>query len=353
MQRLPLTWFLVAAPLAAPDTLEFRQPERLYYAFETTQVLTATHMSVETGDAGALALPGFDVLAKRMVRVTDEVLERGAQRPAKFRRYIDQALLEVSVEVPVEGKQPRKLRLDGTGGMEGKSVVFTWVPEENEYGRYYDDEEGVEEDLPKLAARCDFAAFLPSDPVEVGAQWEVDPRAFRDFLGPLGGMGFDLRPIGDLQLARTLRLGLGTHMHELFGGDVEGRLTARYAGRREVEGRSVGVIALTAELSARADLTAQAMDYRTQLEREVGIRPLRVDVELALEGEGELLWDLEAGHLFSSSFEGSEKLSAELEAGVEAAEGDEAPERTHQSVRFDGSFQHSGKVERGEVRGKK
>ncbi len=345
---------LAAAPLAAPDTLEFRQPERLYYAFETTQVLTSTHMSVAIGDAAATTLPGFDVLAKRTVRVTDEVLEPGPQRPEKFRRYMDQALLEVDVQVPVEGRKPKKLRLDATGGMEGKSIVFTWVPEENEYGRYYDDEEGVEEDLPKLDARCDFAAFLPGGAVEEGAEWEVDPRAFRAFLGPGGSLGFDLKPIGDLQLARTLRLGLGTHMHELFDGDVDGKLTARYVGRREVEGRTLGVIALTADLEARADLTEQAMDYRTQAEREFGIRPLRVDVRLALEGEGEILWDLEGGHLAATSFEANEHLSAELEAGVAAIEGDEGPpERTRQVVRFDGSFRHSGEVERGAVTGRR
>lgn len=353
MHLTPLPWLLAATPLLTAETLEYRQPERLHYAFETTQVLASERMSLAVGDSAEMTLPGFDVLAKRTVRVTDELLERGPRFPAKFRRYMDQALLEVDVEVPVQGGKPKKLRLDATGGMEGKSVVFTWVPEENEYGRYYDDEEGVEEELPNLEARCDFAAFLPEGPVEVGTEWEVDPRAFRSFLGPCGSMGFDLRPIGDLQLARTLRLGLGTHMHELFAGDVRGRLTARFEGRREVEGRSLGVIALTADLEARADLADRAMEYRTQAERELGIRPLRVDVSLSLDGEGELLWDLEGGHLAASSFEADEELSVELEIGTTRAEGDEAPERTRQAARFEGKLRHAATVERGEVRGRR
>ena len=341
---LALTLLAPAEPVPAPaETLRYAPAEGALLRREhhVRHVLTTRALRFRSGEAERVSSQGFDVATRLELLVTDRVDALGQGRPELMRRAFDRARLDVDVRVlpPGSGK-PMPIQFDTTGAFEGRSVVFTWVPEEQEYGRYYDAEEGVEEDLPRLLEDLDFRGFLPAGPVEEGATWDVDPRELRHVVGPGGFLGFDLAQAGDILLARALRGGLGTHVHELFGDEVEGRVKATYGGVREVEGRRLGVIALELDVDTRSDLTELARRSRTTAELESGMEVEAALVELELEGQGELLWDLAGGHAASAELAGEERVKALTRLSL-PGEGDETVE---QELELAGTFASEASV---------
>jgi hypothetical protein len=64
----------------------------------------------------------------------------------------------------------------------GTSVVFTWVPEEGAYGKYYDAREASESALRDLTEDLDLRALLPASAVAVGDTWTASAAGLRDVL---------------------------------------------------------------------------------------------------------------------------------------------------------------------------
>jgi len=96
-----------------------------------------------------------------VLRTLDEYLEVGNGRPLRLRRVFERS----------------------GNPLEGTSVVFTWVPEEGAYGKYYDAREGPESALRELAEDLDLRALLPASAVAVGEHWQVSGETLGDVLG--------------------------------------------------------------------------------------------------------------------------------------------------------------------------
>lgn len=343
MQILPRSLVAAAVLLPlwhpAPAATERLAPERLTYApapglpvryeHEVDHLLTTRAMRTREEGGEAVTGQGMDTATRLRLSVTEVVLEPGPERPARFRRLYDRAHLGAEVRLVHQESLP-PMKLDTGGAVEGKSVVFTWVEEEGEYGRHYDAEEWVEEELPRLAHEQGFRAFLPPGEVEPGASWRVDPLELRHAVGPGGALGFDMARIGDPALGRTLRAGLGTHMYEAFGEVLEGELVCTYRGRREVEGRDLAVIELRFQVTARGDLTRLMNRSRSPVELDAGFRIELYHLDLTLDGQGEILWDPRGGHLASATFSGQETVVARMRA-VSAT-------RVDQDIELEGSF---------------
>lgn len=313
---LSLALLIPGTPSGGPDQLEHAPPTNgvLRREHSVRHSLTARALRLKNAQGEHLGEGGFDVVSRLELLASDRVLEPAPLRPQKLRRAFDRARLNVDVGVlQPGGEAARPYKLASTGVFEGKSVVFTWVEEEQGYGRYYDEEEGVEEDLAWLLVDLDLAAFLPPDPVEPDATWRVDPLALRHVVGPGGYLGFDLTQIGDVPLGRALRGGMGTHIYEAFGELAEGEVKATYRGRREVDGRELAAIELVFQAKVRADLTALMNLARTTGEIDGGLEIEKYLLELELEGSGEILWDVAGRHLARSTFSGEEVVRASMQ----------------------------------------
>lgn len=97
----------------------------------------------------------------RVLRTLDEYRKVGAGRPLLLRRTFEEA----------------------PSPFAGTSVVFTWVPEERGYGKYYDAREASESALRDLTEDLDLRALLPASPVAVGDTWTVSATGLKDVLG--------------------------------------------------------------------------------------------------------------------------------------------------------------------------
>lgn len=334
-----LALLLLALPGGSAERLEYGPPPGGLVRREVSlrHALSTRALRTRSEEGEQLGAGGFDVVSRLELLASDRTLESGTGRPQKFRRAFDRARLNADVGVlQAGGDPPRPLKLASTGGFEGKSVVFTWVEEERDYGRYYDEDEGVEEDLARILVDLDLAAFLPSGPVEPGDSWKVDALALRHVVGPGGFLGFELSGIGDVPLARSLRGGLGTHVHEAFGTVSEGDVRATYRGTEQVEGRELQRVEVEFRARAHADLTSLMNLARTTNEVDAGLEIEEYRLDLQLAGTGEILWDAAGRHLARASFQGEETVRARSRMLV-ASEG----KPYDQELELVGSFEYA------------
>jgi len=144
--------------------------------------------------------------------------------------------------------------------LDGTSVVYTWIPEESAYGKYYDALESSELALRDLPEDLDLRALLPTGGVAPGEAWSVPVPKLKDVLAPLGD------PVPGLA-----------------GNSGECKLTL--ASVSEQRGRSLATIELALKLES---------DTRS------------------FEGRGTLVWDLGARRAASFDLQGSQTQRSAL-----------------------------------------
>jgi len=307
--------------------------------FEVKHFLAVTRSLTRIGEFEEVGQRTFDIRSEEKVQTSDRILEVSEGRPVRFRRYFDRGTLDGFAELSGAGGAVN-LRAVGLSRLKGKSVMFTWVPDDAVFGRYFDAADGVEEDLKDMREDLDLRAFLPGDPVDLGDSWSVPPGAMGDAFSPCGMLSFDFSKSKNISLARTLRLGTGGHLFELFKGDVAGEVTATLASVEEVEGSSVAVVAVKWDMSTNSDLTDLARRNRAVDEMQFKKQLVGMTVGLALEGEGSFRWDLDAGHLLDYEFSSKE----DVQSSVKTQFGDEG-ELREEILEMGGRVVVTGKVE--------
>ena len=169
-------------------------------------------------------------------------------------------------------------------------MVFTWSGEEGEHEvAYAEGEEGDEEDLEGLEEDMDLRGILPDGAVEPGASWDVELGVF-DSLMLLGG---------DVVLLA------GEEEEELLGGDeleenLDGAFRATLLELREQDGVRLAALRLEVDVKTWSD-----EEVAEEGDEEMGEMSGTERTEMAVEAEGELLWDLEHGHALSLALEGT------------------------------------------------
>lgn len=217
--------------------------------------------------------------------IIDEYVESDGGRPRKLRRTYES--LSDSETIDLEGPSGEMDEsTDRESRLEGATVVFTWDEDDEEYVAGFEDDDGDEELLEDLACRIDLASFLPSRPVSPGDTWDVDVAAFEDILDPGGDLHFesDEERSDEEQEARD-------EMEEQMEDNLDGEITAELVEIVEEGGNRVAVIALRVEIETYGSVgpienSANGATIMTTQE-----------LEVSLDLEGELLWNLDAGHL--------------------------------------------------------
>lgn len=270
---------LVYAP-AAGTTLQ--RTWRVSYALELEEM----SMSFDGEELPAEYMEDMDSTNSREeTRIVTDVLEAVADgRATRLVRRFD--TLEARDVMTFSGEDDEES--ESSSPLEGKSVVFSWNDEDEAHEvAYSEGEEGDEEDLDGLEEDMDLRALLPSGEVEPKASWDLAPRVF-DSLMALGG---DLLEEEEEE--------------EIVGGDeleenLDGTFRATFLELREQDGVRVAVVRLEVDVKTYADEEiAEAGD------EEMGEMSGTERTEMAVEAEGELLWDLEHGHALALSLEGT------------------------------------------------
>ncbi len=248
--------------------------------------------------------------------VTDQYIEVEGGQVLKLARTFEDLSLsnDASMSMAMIGEQD--MSSSGESPLTGKTIVFTRDGDTGEVSTAF--AEGSEDDdelLEDLFLEFDFTSLLPAEEVEEGVSWEVDPAKIVDVLAPGGNLKIDIEVEGE---AQGLNSGpdASTDLRAVLG-DIEGSVTATLTGFREAGDRQLAVIALAVDIESAKDLTEMSREMMSEmgdsLPEGASMEVESFDSELALEGEGELIWDVAGGHFDSFS------LSVEMSNTIDSA----------------------------------
>lgn len=292
--------------------------------FTNSLEMSLDDMSMLMNGQESPMMPEMDltVTAGFELTVTDEYVKMREGGPEKLLRTyesMDQTR-RTEMEMDLMGQvQTQDTSVGSESELEGSTVQFKWSGDG--YVASFPDDDGDEELLENLAEDLDLRELLPDGEVEEGDEWKVDALALQDILTP----GGDLKLIPEEADSGDSMMGMDSDMgstSDWFSDDIEGEITATYAGMREVEGGGkVAVIKLAIEISNAVDLTEKMQEglADAELPPEAGEMEVNsMDVALELEGEATLLWNLAAGCAHSFSMESDLTLTVDISMAVSA-----------------------------------
>ena len=208
--------------------------------------------------------------------------------------------------------------------LEGMTILFQWDGEEEAYvATFPEGEEGDADLLIDLEEDTDLRGLLPTGAVSEGDTWSVDSAFLMHLMGPGGNL--KLAPNeADLPEGMGQNPGADLSFSDMLG-EVEGDIECEYMGTREVEGRMLARIKVSIDITSANDLTEmikEKMDEIDMGDQGVEMDFQSADVELAVEGEGELLWDLKAGHFVSFELSGDMEQTMDMAMAMATPMGD-------------------------------
>jgi hypothetical protein len=256
--------------------------------------------------------PEFSISYEAQVVVTDELASVSDGRPTRIVRSIDEARGTRTFEGP-EGSDD----LETVSLLQEESVVFTWDADSEEYTAAWADEESDlgEHYLDTMHADLDLDFFLPEGEVSEGDSWEVDAADYTAIAFMSVHFGLDENEDADEEQAESLRAMLAD-----LEDSYAGTFTCTYQGAREEDdGTTVAVIAIEGEVG-----TVREETFEPDLEG----APEGLTLEITkgssydVAYEGELLWNLEAGHMVSLELEGEMEFEEYETVNGSGPEGD-------------------------------
>jgi hypothetical protein len=310
MRFVLLSAILLASASEVVPQFTPRAQESLRRTFEAKHDLVLEGFKQTVGDGETAQLPGGArfVSSQRLV-FDDEVGAVEAGRPLSLRRRF------ISLETGGDLAPPEVeavIKATATSPLVGASVLYTWVPEEQEYGRFYDAREENEELLPGTAADP-FLAFL-QPPSPEAASWEVPASELLGLLAPGGDLGFAPGEEREgRRMSRTLVNGVGGGLEMAFGGDSEGSLRV---SRGSAETDEAGTVWPTLRLSLdgrwRSTVTDRLNATLLGREQEQGSSFEHGSLTLGVTGTGTIRLDPETGRPRSLSLECVEDVSMRI-----------------------------------------
>ncbi len=278
------------------------------------------------------------------VTVTDEYTAMADGRVKKFNRTFDSihSSTDLEMEIDIMGQvQNQDMSMPSTSELEGVKVVFT-LDDEGDYVPSFPEDEGDEKLLAGLTEDMDLLAFLPPGEVEEGDEWTIDPTSLGSALAPGGDL--KLRPE---EMDGADMMGMNQEMGDLsdwFSDDIEGEVKGTFKGTRETEdGVKVAVIAITIDITNAVDLTEMMQEGMENMPAEAGEMELSsMEMALAIEGEGTLLWDLAGGCAHSFELTGDFSMQMDIAMNI-SAQGQEM--EIEQSMEFSGSLTNTATFE--------
>jgi hypothetical protein len=288
---LPALALFLAGGAEGPVELVFApeqdtELERTFLA-EAEYQLTEHGISMDGKDVEVGELPTVRSSFTERIVVTDTLVAVDGGRPTEFVRTFG----ELSQESREEGNEEDQRGPVLASPFEGRALRYTFDEDEERYRVEAADEQDLDEDLAEwLAADMDLLLLLPESEVELGDEWQLDPRIYLAFMWP-GGL-LDFRAEGETPVEDEREMSRQT-IERLVG---EG--TARLDEVRDLDGVRVAVIHVELEIATGSDRVVPASDEEGAERPEVTI-----EVELERTLEGTILWDIEGGHAHSAELE--------------------------------------------------
>jgi hypothetical protein len=288
---------LAVAFLPTADSVSFRPAEGLSLTRTIEVTMQAELDDMETSMNGnPMPMPGDVSMTMTMsqaftiVDTYGAVSDGGVGSINRLYQTLD-AGGSFAMEMPMQ--EPTEMDIDSSSDLEGKRVLFT--KSDSGYEASFPEGEGDDELLEGLEWNMDLTMLLKDGDVEVDETWDIDPNKLRILFMPGGDL--KLRPDTDMDMGGMpgMDSGMG-NLADMFG-EVTGDAKATYVGMRDVEGTQCAVIQIALDISTANDLTDKVADAMSEQEMPEGMSMSveSMDVELSMEGEGTLLWNVGAG----------------------------------------------------------
>tara|TARA_R110002074_G_scaffold290903_2_gene462739 strand:+ start:4317 stop:5381 length:1065 start_codon:yes stop_codon:yes gene_type:complete len=328
---LPTLLFLV--PETA-TTIRFEPKADVSVTKTFTQKADLEASAVEITLSGMEDDPAIDLSMswERSHAFTDTYLSSADGKATKLRRKFGDLEHEIQGELAVESmgfNGEESSHAAGESALTGKAVTFTRDADDADAVEvaWVEGEGGPDELLEGLLVDTDLLGFLPTKDVAVGDSWDVPGDALVRLLVPGGASATELESDGDEASLEMTIVGLNlvflSQFEETVGESQSCDATATFTGEREVDGVRMAVLKLDVELETARDVSEVMRAFLENLDDEdVTAELTGCDMTVALEATGELLWNLDAGHVHGLDLKGD--LRIEMERGVEVdAQGQE------------------------------
>ncbi len=265
-------------------------------------VLSVNGKPIPTEEAPDLRL---SVIDEQTLELTDAIETVAAGRPTKFVRSFGDLENDGSETLHIVGPDGKVVdkasERERRSPFADKAVRFTWDPKEESYAQAWVGEGADDKLLEKLTADVDWLGLLPGKAVEKGDSWKLEPKLFVNLRMPAGDLHWEEEGKEPDPVAESI--------NAQYSENMAGEGKATWEGRREVDGKELGVISIAAELTTHGEGATASGEERA--------------MEIDLEYEGEVLWDLAAGHIAAFTFDGKVRalMSIERKAPLPTGEG--------------------------------
>lgn len=246
----------------------------------------------------------------------DQFVRSTPGKQLEFVRRFGPITLESSAELGLETiGGTAELSFEGEGGseLEDVGVRFVWNEEDEVWERSFaDDYEGSDELLEGLSPTTELIALLSDEEeLAVGDSWDIEVDMLADILVPGGRPPIDFE--SDLQALEGVLDPLELPgVFQCLVGDGEGDIGARVKSIED----GIAVIELTVDVTISSDklehvgaLVEAALPDGATAEIQIS------EYTTAIDGKGELAWDLAESRM--SSFRFDAKVEVEVVLGVD------------------------------------
>ncbi len=313
---LATTLFALAAFLPVRTVIDYSPEEgsEIYRSFEVTASFGLEEVSMRMNDQEfPMGMGGVDPTDIEgefgyALQVRDRFVGVADRRPTKIHRTYETVTFSHDA-FDDSGEE-------SVDEIEGQDVVFTWNEEEGGYDREWgEDSEGDEDEaLAVLAEDLDLRALLPGEDVEAGDRWEVPATKLGSFIIP--GLDFTRAAESEIEGFDGIPVGFADPLREAL---EEAVLECTFKGMRadgDVALAFIG-LALSTEISMDvADVVAAQIAEQADFEGDVD----EFAIDLFLDFEGELLWDVKRGHFHTFELTGDVALDLYASAEVDFGE---------------------------------
>jgi len=334
---------LIAASLPA-DKVEFHPADGLSvtrtYSQKTELTLDDMEMTLNGQPSPMQVEMEMNMNLTSHVVVSDAFSKVSEGRPSKLVRSYDelaqQSDFKVEIQNMPQGNQEHSVKAESE--LQGKKVAFTWDADTSSYKTAFEGEgdaallEGLEEDM-------DLGVLLPTSEVKENDSWDIDVKRLRTLLAYGGNL--KLKPTEGAEGAQGMPgMDNMTDFSSIFGELLEGTAKGEYRGTRDVDGVKCQVIHVKLDVNASADISDKVQKAMKNMPNEQikSIKVERMDLEMDLDGEGDLYWNPALGVAHSFELTGTTNLNMDMGMAVSASE---QPMNIEQSFKLSGSFASS------------
>jgi len=259
--------------------------------------------------------PDVRVKVARRVTLGDDYLDVEAGRVKKLTRTHELLSGEAVIVLEEQGEREEHTATLASD-LEESVVLFEWNEERGEYDRKFEEGgTGNDEHLARLEPDADFLGFLPEGAVDEDDTWQVDAAALGRVLAPGGDVRLIPSSLGEAPYINLEMPGMiGAALTSLGeAGDAwKGTVKAKYAGAREEDGVRLGRIELEVEATCEADLQDACERAVEALAQDFEFTFTGMELDWKLSGRGELLWDLNGGHVHAFKLDSEVEIEARL-----------------------------------------